>query len=255
MYIIDWKEIMDKSFKKAIKKKNGSKQILYLVLLIIFIVTASTTQRTAKYYDVHNIMMELIQDTKQNGSVENIFEVPVEHNIETPISFDTSEICFIGDDRTISMKETVLTDVRFISLRNGNADWLCKEAITEFGNMKDVKVCVIALGVNDIKNVEMYIKTMNDFANQHKNIVFIYINVGPVKDDSIKEYTNKNICLFNDRMLNGLNEKWIVIDQYSYLMETGFTMVDDVNYSKQDSSRLFLWLISTIKKQPMTIKT
>lgn len=198
-----------------------------------------------------NITIEETEPTK-----EAEFEISVTEPItETQaIEYPTSQMCFIGDSRTVAMEGAVLTDVHFIAKSSMGLDWFNDTASVEFEKIQDeVELCVVALGINDIRNVDQYIIRLNEFADEYPNKTFIYVNLGPVDEEKYTGIPNSSLKAFNDKMQEGLSDRWQIVDQYAYLAAEGFSSHDGLHYSSQDSAKVFIWIVDSIKNQTITI--
>jgi hypothetical protein len=170
------------------------------------------------------------------------------------IEYQTSQMCFIGDSRTVAMCNAVLTDVHFIAKESTGLNWFNTTASVEFDKIQDdIELCVMALGINDIDNVNAYVESMNSFAEQYPDKLFVYANLGPVDESKYSVISNKDIEEFNNKILLGLSDRWQVVDLYTYLSVEGFNSSDGLHYSHQDSARIFAWIVDSVKNQTVTI--
>jgi hypothetical protein len=178
-----------------------------------------------------------------------------EQIIETqPIEYQTSQICFIGDSRTVAMEDAVLTDVRFIAKSSVGLEWFEHTASSEFEKIvDDIGLCVVALGINDIHNCDGYITTLNEFAEKHPDKTFVYVNLGPVDEKKYEGIANASISAFNEKMKHGLSNRWEIVDQYAYWTSKSFVSNDGLHYSYQDSAKVFAWIVDSIKTQTIII--
>ena len=160
---------------------------------------------------------------------------------------------FIGDSRTVAMEQAVLTEVSFIAKSSMGLDWFNETASVKFAEIQnDIEICVVALGVNDIGNVDKYIERLNAFAEEYPTKIFVYANIGPVDESKYTSIPNTKIAEFNQAMVDGLSDRWQILDQYSYLSAEGFSASDGLHYSMQDSAKVFAWMVDSIKTQKIT---
>ena len=170
------------------------------------------------------------------------------------IEYQTSQMCFIGDGRVLSMQDSVITDTYFITKSSANLTWFNDAASIEFQQIAEkVGLCVVSLGINDIEHVDAYIDILNKFAEQYPDKVFVYVNLGPVNEELCAGLTNVSLEEFNDKMLQGLSDRWQIVDQYTYLATEGFSTNDGLYYSHQDSAKIFVWIVNAVKNQTITV--
>jgi hypothetical protein len=228
--------------------------VLSIVALAAGVISTATTGQEMElmtWCQQESITAENTEPTK-----EAEFEVSVDKPIIEiqEIEYPTSQMCFIGDSRTVAMQGSVLTDAHFIAKSAMGLDWFNNTASVEFEKIKDdVELCVVALGINDIRNVEKYIARLNQFADQYPSKTFIYVNLGPVDESQYTGIPNSSLKSFNDKMKYGLSDRWQVLDQYAYLAAEGFSSYDGLHYSYKDSVKVFTWIVDSIKNQTITI--
>ena len=169
---------------------------------------------------------------------------------EYVIEYAPSQFCFIGDSRIVGIQNSVETDAMFIAETSRGLSWFNKTALKEYENKKDkIETIVVALGINDIKNVEEYIKTFNEFAENNSNKRLFYVNIGPVDETKYKKISNETIVQFNEQIKNGLNDKWVVLDQYAFLQSVDLHSHDGLHYGNETSQKIFDWILETTNKQ------
>ena len=150
---------------------------------------------------------------------------------------------FIGDSRFEGMKSSVdysSDNVTWISKVGVGYSWLKDTAVSKLSSSiqsgKKYNI-VINLGVNDLGNVDSYIKTINSLINDSKynDCKFIVVSVNPVEEDKEKAngYSVKNgsIKTFNKKMKNGINSSAKYCDTYSKIV-SNFSTADGVHYTK-----------------------
>jgi hypothetical protein len=156
------------------------------------------------------------------------------------VEYQTSKICFIGDYRVAAMEDAVFTDVQFITNDKGDLNWLNTTAINKFESIANgVDLCVVALGINDISNLDGYVQSLNTFAEKYHDKVFIYANIGPVDEQKQNTLTNAQLEEFNNKIIYGLSDQWKIVNQYEYIAASGFDSEDGKTYSIYDSAKIF----------------
>ncbi len=187
-------------------------------------------------------------DVENNKSSFNIYAN--ENNEEYIIEYAPSQFCFIGDSRFVGIQNSVETDATFIAETSRGLAWFNKTAIKEYESKKDkIETVIIALGINDIGNIEDYISTLNQFAENNSNKRLFYVNIGPVDETKYKKISNETIVQFNEQIKNGLSDKWVVLDQYAFLQSVDLNSHDGLHYGNETSQKIFDWILETTNKQ------
>ena len=208
--------------------------------------------------DLNNVIdteNELIEQSQKS-------DLPVQFEVNnsipeptTMIEFPTSQMCFIGDSRTVGMKNAMMTDAQFIAKESVGLTWFHDEARPAFDQIKNnIEICAVSLGINDLANVDTYIAELNSFADTYPDKIFVYINVAPIKESDSTQIKNQQIEEFNQKMKDGLSENWQIIDQYGYATKYGYDMAaDGIHYSSEQYAKTFAWLVDELKSQSVTI--
>lgn len=237
---------------------NLNLEIAVVVCVIAIICLSAgiiTTATISQEDELTNINQGQINQTEEDSTSPSFQVNATEPSVETQVvEFQPSQICFIGDSRTVNMRESVLTDAKFIAKSAMGLDWFNNTAAIEFDKIQnDIEICVVALGINDIFNVDLYIERLNKFAEEYPNKIFIYVNLGPVDESKYTGIPNSSLEQFNQKMADGLSDRWQVVDQYTYLSAESFSSSDGLHYSVQDSAKVFVWIIDSIKIQTITV--
>lgn len=161
-----------------------------------------------------------------------------------------SNITIIGDSRMVGMcsykwyKSDKGTCIAKVGI---GYSWLVSDAIPEVTkiNADKKKNIVVNLGVNDLGNIDNYIKKYKELANgDWKNSNIFLLSVNPTKG----KYNNLNndINNFNNKLKTVAKEKNNIIycDSYNFLNNNGFGSSDGLHYN-EDTSKI---IYSQIKK-------
>lgn len=258
--------MINKKFKLACKKSFSVTMLVVLITALLIPVYFTFTDKMATTTQIHNWLYtppinsdDQIQppvDYKEDNGMDVII-VPSEDtddDLVELIEIETSQMCFIGDERTVWMEDSVFTDVQFLSTESADINWLKDYGIFSFSQMQqDVDLCAIALGLNDINHYatvsDEYVSVLNDLSQQYPDKIFVFINVGPVDEAKEPRITNADIEAFNERMKVGLNHNWQIVDQYKYVAAEGCNPEDGRLYSSQESAKIFMWIVNSIKNQ------
>ena len=165
----------------------------------------------------------------------------------TPEVIEPSSVLIIGDSRSVMMKNAT---------GGGGCSWICKigkgykwfestalpEADEMIGNGTRV---VIALGVNDIGNVNRYARLVNTKAAEwvERGAITYFVSVNPVQN--IASVTEDQVVFFNDTIRAKLeNVRWI--DTHSYLINNGYTLTDGLHFDNATSKRVFQVIMDSL---------
>ena len=255
-----------RKFRHFIKKTfpHLTTEIIMVVALISIFAFAFTFKRTATIGHEMEIMAA-VEKMPEVENATNIEEPIIDQEVEFEVNdvntgitqadteqilYQPYEICFIGDDRVVDMQNAILTETRFIAGEAADVEWLKNEAMVDFTEIsKDIKVCVISMGLNDLSNADIYVSELNNIAMKYPHIKFVYSNVGPIKETEGLGFTNSNIETFNTKIENGLSDAWTIFDTYGYLSENGFESNDGVKYSLDTSASAFVWIVNGVSKE------
>ena len=167
--------------------------------------------------------------------------------VGTDTAVDPTKVLIIGDSRSVMMKNAT---------GGGGCNWICKigkgykwfestalpEAEDQIGQGTRV---VIALGVNDIGNVNRYARLVNQKAKEwaDKGAVTYYVSVNPVQN--ISTVSENQVVFFNSSIQSQLEGvKWI--DTHSYLMDNGYVTTDGLHFNNETSRRIFQVIMDSL---------
>lgn len=157
---------------------------------------------------------------------------------------------FIGDSRTVQLSQAVDAGdgVHFIAESSMGYYWFADEAVPQLEQMlsddpdKHYDI-IIAMGVNDINNISLYLSKYDELAIRYPQQNFYYMSVNPINDSPTINCTTKQIQSFNSTLASCYPERYI--DIYSLLKEHGFDSADGLHYDNDTYRFIF---DETIKK-------
>lgn len=257
-----WKERLERT-KSVIHKifPNLSIELAAVILVVALIglsagiISTATRSQSDELQSLHHGQITT-DPTQPDDATGPSFEV---NNTEPTITIQTieyrpSQMCFIGDSRTVAMEQSVLTEAKFIAKSSMGLDWFNETAVPEFNKIKDdVEICIVLLGINDIFNADEYIERLNAFAAENSDKICVYVNLGPVDETKYTGIPNSSLEAFNEKLTSGLCDKWQIVDLYTYLSAETFSSSDGLHYSMQDSAKIFIWIVDLIKMQQVEI--
>lgn len=156
-------------------------------------------------------------------------------------------VIIIGDSRTVQMHQAVgNTGATFIAEGGKGYDWMVNDGIPRADKLvtKGSKV-VFALGVNDVRNINKYIATMNTWSyNWTARGAQVYVcTVNPVWGNIY--VTEGGVQSFNQQLILGVPGAKI-IDTHTFLKATGYKLVDDFHYDIPTNTKVYLYILSQL---------
>ena len=165
------------------------------------------------------------------------------------------KIIFIGDSRTLAMKNAVKDDSIWSCENSMGYEWMVSTGVPAIEKQIGFNTAVVILmGVNDIHNLSKYIEYVNKKAAEWavKGAMTYFVSVGPVENDPY--VTNKEIKAFNTALKKGLSDA-AYINIYSYLVKNGYATEDGTHYTKEVSVSIYDYILKKLRgKLTYTIK-
>lgn len=160
---------------------------------------------------------------------------------------------FLGDSRMEGMEiSKAPADTKYIAKVSQGYDWLKKTGgVTLQYYLKanpKVKV-VLALGVNDLGNINSYISYYKNLIKKYPKTEFYILSVNPVEEYAGKRYSgyvkNSQIKAFNKKLKAAFPSRYI--DSYSYMWENGYETFDGLHYTVKVYQNLYDFLVKAIQ--------
>lgn len=156
---------------------------------------------------------------------------------------------FAGDSRTVGIEQAVgkkHSDTKFIAKTSMGYSWLKSTAESQISSaVKDNPSAKIVLlfGVNDLNNINNYIKEYESLEQQYKgkNTIY-YVSVNPVHGGT--SVTNEQIEQFNAKLKEFAGSRYI--DTYSMLKRDGFNSSDGLHYNSSTNEKIYNFIINAI---------
>lgn len=165
----------------------------------------------------------------------------------------TGKYIFLGDSRMVGMFSAVSSsDIKYIAKISMGYSWLNSTAGPTLKNYlnsnPNVKV-VLALGINDLGNIQSYITYYQNLIKKYPKTQFYILSVNPVneKTGAAHGYTVKNsqIKTFNKKLKSAFGSAYL--DSYTYLEKQGISTPDGIHYQPQTYLTLFNYIIDYTK--------
>ena len=157
---------------------------------------------------------------------------------------------FVGDSRMVGMQSAVApSDTLYIAKSGQGYAWLKSMAGVQLRyylkTNPNVKV-VLALGVNDLKNVNSYITYYKKLIKEFPKTKFYVLSVNPV-NEKIRRYRIKNSSIesFNKKMYVAFRSRYV--NTYRQMKQEGFGTKDGLHYLEADYQKLYATIISKIQ--------
>lgn len=157
------------------------------------------------------------------------------------------KMIYVGDSRIEGMKNSIgeSDTIKFISKSTAGIKWLksvAENQILSILKNEPNTVIVFNIGINDLSNIDDYIKYYNDFKSKANTENIWYMSINPVSGKA--SVTNESIIEFNSKIQGFAQTKYL--DSYNYLQENGFNMIDDSNYDSETYTKIHEYVINTI---------
>ena len=217
------------------------------VLLVAMLVPCKVTNAEEATYNV-----ETNVDTVVEVSAEVQAVVPTEEELQAAVTAVTNEqatrqLVFIGDSRTVGMKNAVGNDGNLWSAKVGMGySWMKNTGVPAVeSNINANSDVVILMGVNDVRSTSYtskYISYLNEKAATWKslgaNVYYVSVNPMVFETSSYPGISNSIIEAWNARMIQGLSEDITYIDTYSQVLGQ-LSSRDGIHYSNSSYRTIY----------------
>ena len=175
-----------------------------------------------------------------------------------------SKRIFVGDSRTVQMYAHFTGDWRGANYSSGGVHvvgddvyvcqggeglaWMKSTGMPEATKyMGSGSAVIILMGVNDLYNLNEYVKYINsNFSNwTNKGATVYFDSVNPCSGSYANRLNNK-IVSFNNGMKQGLNSNIRFIDSHSNLINSGYTTTDGLHYDSNTSKKIYNYIKSNL---------
>lgn len=157
-------------------------------------------------------------------------------------------IIFVGDSRTVQMHEAVGDDGNVWICQNSKGyAWLEATAIERINNNvgQGTKI-IINLGVNDPGNWKNYAELINSYLPSwtQAGATVYYALVGPVWENPYT--TDEQVKVFNSSILGVLDPSVHILDEYNFLVNNGYRLVDGLHYDAATYQAIYSFYLSSV---------
>lgn len=144
-------------------------------------------------------------------------------------------IIWVGDSRTIGMRDAMKNDDLYIGASGEGYDWLSETGLPQvkdaISNHPKAPV-VFNFGVNDYDNMENYLALYEALLEEYPDTHFYFLSVNPIDPDICKNITNEEIADFNAHLKQSFPDTFI--DSYTFLKASETPTIDGIHYSSED---------------------
>ena len=188
-------------------------------------------------------------------------------------------VYWVGDSRTVGIagliKKDVSPNVSFICKGSQGLEWFRKTAFKQLYSQvrnrpkQEKKAVIINLGVNDLYNINAYLRVMPEYARKLKayKCKMYYMSVNPVNSAMMRNFTHRNpyrsekkVHDFNQKIYKGLctgkSKTFTYIDCCSYLERKGWIsnrydggILDGLHYSNATSLKIYQYGMKMLDKK------
>jgi hypothetical protein len=166
-------------------------------------------------------------------------------------SADPAKMIFSGDSRTVGMN-------MYANTGNDNDEWIAKvgmgytyftnEAMPEIeAELEQGAVVILNYGVNDLADIDLYVNTYNEKAEQWKSMgVRTYVvSVNPVDEAQCTTVKNSEIRKFNNKLKKSARN-YTYIDTYSAIIDN-YATVDGLHFDVATYQRIYDIIVQYVK--------
>lgn len=202
------------------------------IVLLILLAGFMTIYMAGSSNPLRQRMMELLSLNDAPGDSTAVSEPATEPSVAA--SAAVHSFLFVGDSRTIGMGNAVNDSCIYIGAEGEGYSWLSTDGLAKIEESlreDPSRTVIFNPGVNDPKNISLYIDFYRSFSEQHPDTSFYLLSVNPLIDGKNFNTTNEMISIFNATLQSAFPDQYL--DSYSYLRENGFETVDGLHYTEQ----------------------
>ncbi|MDY3917470.1 MAG: hypothetical protein SOZ59_00530 [Candidatus Limivivens sp.] len=172
-----------------------------------------------------------------------------EDGMAVPEAAAQGKLIFVGDSRTVGMKESVGGKAVYIAAGGEGYEWFLSTGLPKLEKQLakyPLSRVVLNLGVNDLGNVADYCACYRELMKKYPDVSFYILSVNPMetKKSSVWNATNKMIRSFNKIMRTAFPENYL--DCYAELVNTGFKTVDGLHYTVDTYRKIYNFVVKAI---------
>ncbi len=168
---------------------------------------------------------------------------------ESPVTeaVKAHSLIFVGDSRTIGMRDAVNDSCTYIGKEGEGYMWFSAEGIQELDAViagNSGQSVIFNFGVNDPANISLYIDLYRSLQETYPDTVFYYLSVNPLIDSEGFNTTNEMISIFNATLQSAFPDHYL--DSNTYLTENGFETVDGLHYTDDSYKMIHNFVVDKV---------
>lgn len=164
---------------------------------------------------------------------------------------------FSGDSRTVGIQLSLSDskpDTLFVAKAGIGYQWMKDHAWSQIkqnlNDNPDMKV-VFLYGVNDMININYYLKRYKELEGEYNKNRIWYVSVNPIRGQQL--VTDDQIKEFNTKLKEHAGSRYI--DTYSMLQKDGFGSYDGLHYDNDTNIKIYDFIINAINNGGSTSNT
>ncbi|MFA7064519.1 MAG: NlpC/P60 family protein, partial [Bacilli bacterium] len=165
-----------------------------------------------------------------------------------------NKLIYVGDERIVGMNEALNNvNITYIAETAKGYYWFDETALPELSayiSSDTQKYVVIALGINDLTNIDNYIAKYSHLKNSYKNVKFYFLEIGPIDEALALEngftVNNNEIDIFNQKLKTAFQNEFIELDSE---VKNNLETTDGVHYSSATSSKIHETVLKNIRSK------
>ena len=162
-------------------------------------------------------------------------------------SGEINSVIFVGDSRTVGMKNIMGTDDIWSCKGSMGLNWMRSTGIPNISSeIKEGAALVILMGVNDLYQVNNYISYLNEnvtaWTNSGAKVYFVSVN----PTEGSYSHMNDDIDSFNQTIRSNLNSAISYIDCNSHLKSVGFSTTDGLHYTAETYREIYNYIYQNL---------
>lgn len=163
-------------------------------------------------------------------------------------------LIYVGDSRILGIQTTLNnSSISYIAQGSQGYNWYVEQAQSQlysYISADTTKYVVLALGLNDLGNVDKYINIYSSLISGYQKVKFYFLSINPVNEELTSQnginITNIQIEAFNTKLSSVFNDNFI--DTYSQIKDS-FNTTDGINYSDETNKEIHQTVLDFIKSK------
>ena len=243
----------EKKYKPIITNCIMALVILFMVPFIVNLVMslADKSFNLAKCWNNAEAVVELGKESEyvntSGKTPQSIISGSTTNGSTGQTTGAINSVIFVGDSRTVGMKNIVGTDDVWSCKGSMGLNWMKSTGIPNIeSEIKEGAALVILMGVNDLYQVDNYISYLNDnitsWTNSGAKVYFVSVN----PTEGSYAHMNDDIDSFNQTIKSNLNSAIKYIDCNSHLKSVGYQTTDGLHYTADTYREIYNYIYQNL---------